>query len=235
MGIRDKDRKILWGRAGNLCAICRQPLVADATSADLEAVVGDEAHIVARSADGPRGGQQVRGGDLDGYDNLILLCRVDHKKIDDQPNHYTSAKLHELKSRHEQWVRTALDDSERIRLVGHPSKPLTHLRPLTTGRGVWDIISGVEAYKFDSPSDAHLGSELVDAADEFLQLCHDCGENSDNITAYGRSHVRQAQRELQEHINTLAEGGLLGLFVLEVGHGSRGSVRPPPMSSIRSR
>jgi hypothetical protein len=25
------------------------------------------------------------------------------------------------------------------------------------------------------------------------------------------------------------------LFVLEVGHGSRGSVRPPPMSSIRSR
>jgi hypothetical protein len=27
---------------------------------------------------------------------------------------------------------------------------------------------------------------------------------------------------------------LNGLFVLEVGHGSRGSVRPPPMSSIRS-
>jgi hypothetical protein len=100
MGIRDKDRKILWGLAGSYCAVCQQPLVADATSTDPKAVVGDEAHIVAQSADGPRGGQQVRGGDLDGYDNLILLCRVDHKRIDDQPNHYTTAKLHELKSRH---------------------------------------------------------------------------------------------------------------------------------------
>ena len=62
MGIRDKDRKILWGRAGSHCAICQKPLVADATSTDPEAVVGDEAHIVAQSADGPRGGQQVRGG-----------------------------------------------------------------------------------------------------------------------------------------------------------------------------
>jgi hypothetical protein len=209
MGIRDKDRKILWGRAGNRCAICHKPLVVDATSADPEAVVGDEAHIVAQSSDGPRGGEPARGRDLDNYDNLILLCRVDHKRIDDQPNHYTTGKLHEVKSHHEQWVRTTLDDSEGICIGPYPSRPLTHLHPLTTGRGVWDTISGVDAYEFDLPSDAQIGSELVDAADEFLQLCHDCGEISDDIIGYGRSHVRQAQRELQEHIKRLAEGGLL--------------------------
>jgi len=46
--------------------------------------------------------------DFDGYDNRILLCRVDHRLIDEQPHEYTVEKLRELKSRHEQWVRECL-------------------------------------------------------------------------------------------------------------------------------
>jgi hypothetical protein len=43
-----------------------------------------------------------------GTTNLILLCRVDHKKVDDQPHHYTTARLRQSKAEHEAWVEHAL-------------------------------------------------------------------------------------------------------------------------------
>ncbi|MCX2948965.1 tetratricopeptide repeat protein [Lentzea sp. NEAU-D7] len=107
VSISDKDRKILWGRSGNRCALCRQLLVAQRTSADEDAVVGDEAHIAARSPGGPRYGEGVPAA-IDGYANLILLCRVDHKRVDDQPVHYTATRLRKIKTEHEAWVEHAL-------------------------------------------------------------------------------------------------------------------------------
>lgn len=111
VGISDKDRKILWGRSGNRCAMCRRVLVAERTATDDEAVVGDEAHIAARSAGGPRHGDCPPSA-TDRYENLILLCRVDHKLVDDQPLHYTSAHLRQLKAKHERWVNHLLSDAE---------------------------------------------------------------------------------------------------------------------------
>lgn len=71
MTVEARDRKILWARSHNACAICRQPLVLNATETDRESVVGDEAHIVAQSSGGPRAGL-IPVSDLDKYDNLIL-------------------------------------------------------------------------------------------------------------------------------------------------------------------
>lgn len=107
MGISDKDRKILWGRSGNRCAMCRQALVAQRTAADDEAVVGDEAHIAARSPGGPRYGECPPHAS-DRYENLILLCRVHHKVVDDQPLHYSAEHLRRLKAEHEEWVNRLL-------------------------------------------------------------------------------------------------------------------------------
>lgn len=109
VGISDKDRKILWGRSGNRCAMCRRVLVAARTATDDEAVVGDEAHIAARSPGGPRFGEcPVHATDR--YENLILLCRVDHKVVDDQPRYYTAEHLRRLKADHEEWVNRLLSD-----------------------------------------------------------------------------------------------------------------------------
>ena len=47
MAINDKTRKVLWGRSGNRCAICRRELVLDATTVDDVSVVGEECHIVS--------------------------------------------------------------------------------------------------------------------------------------------------------------------------------------------
>ena len=110
MSILLKTHKLLWGRSGNRCAFeeCRNELIADETETDDESVIGDEAHIVARKKDGPRGDHPMPFDDRDKYDNLILLCRIHHKQIDDQPNHYTVEKLIELKKEHEKWVKESL-------------------------------------------------------------------------------------------------------------------------------
>jgi tetratricopeptide (TPR) repeat protein len=108
MAINDKDRKILWGRSGNRCAMCRRVLVAKRTLADREAVVGEEAHIAARSPGGARYGE-CPSELVDRYENLILLCGVDHKRIDDQPQHFTTTRLRQTKTEHEAWVHKVLD------------------------------------------------------------------------------------------------------------------------------
>jgi hypothetical protein len=103
----DRDRKILWGRSGNVCAICRAILVEDSTDADRESVVGDEAHIVAQSAGGPRF-RPLEDGSVDSYENLILLCKVHHKVVDDQPHEYPEDRLRRITTEHESWVTQQL-------------------------------------------------------------------------------------------------------------------------------
>ncbi|NMI03164.1 hypothetical protein HF638_04215 [Paenibacillus sp. SZ31] len=109
MSISSKTRKMLWGRAANRCAICRAELVMDETETDDESVIGDECHIVAREDDGPRGESIKNSDQRDKYANLLLLCKIHHKVIDDQPGHYTVEKLNKIKEEHEQWVRSSLN------------------------------------------------------------------------------------------------------------------------------
>jgi hypothetical protein len=113
-----RDMKMLWGRSGNRCAICKSELVADAlVPADDPSVVGDMAHIVARKPEFTRGDYDGMSEEQrEAYENRILLCKIDHKKIDDQPNYFTVDKLRELKAAHEKWVREQLSGEEAGKL-----------------------------------------------------------------------------------------------------------------------
>lgn len=115
MGIGIKAHKTLWGRSGNRCAFpkCRRELVVDATETDDESLIGDECHIVAKSENGPRGQTDLESAQLDVYENLILLCKVHHKIIDDQRHSYTVERLRNMKNDHEQWVKTRLAGYDR--------------------------------------------------------------------------------------------------------------------------
>lgn len=135
MAIADKDRKLLWGRSGNRCAMCRQSLVIEKIAEDPEAVVGDEAHIAAQSPGGPRWGEIEDAVGLHSYANLILLCRVHHKAVDDQPSHYTVHRLRQIKADHEAWVADRLDDVKVPGLYDPITRPLK-MAPLTTGAAV---------------------------------------------------------------------------------------------------
>ncbi len=115
MSISLRTHKMLWGRSGNRCAFpdCRQILVEDDSLTDDPSLVGDEAHIVAREDEGPRGTSALTSEERDKFDNLVLLCKNDHKKIDDQPNKYTVEYLHNLKAEHLKWVELALNPDDK--------------------------------------------------------------------------------------------------------------------------
>ncbi len=102
--MREKDIKILWGRSGNRCAICKLELTPDGTRETL----GEMAHIIARSIDGPRGNAATPADDLDSYDNLILLCPTHHTEVDKDPCAWPVARLRAVKADHERWVSEQL-------------------------------------------------------------------------------------------------------------------------------
>jgi len=110
MGIGLKTHKMLWGSSASRCAFpnCKMELVMDATQTDDESIVGEACHIVARSEDGPRGDSPLNSEQRDKYNNLLLLCNVHHKVIDDQVEHYTVDSLKNMKSVHESWVKSQL-------------------------------------------------------------------------------------------------------------------------------
>lgn len=208
--------------------MCRAVLVADRTSTDPEAVVGDEAHIAARSPGGPRYGECAPEL-VDAYENRLLLCKVHHKVVDDQPGEYTTQRLLRIKADHETWVEQTLgEDVQPIRLRPHPDEdgcPLL-LRVMRSGSDVWDVISGTGTYRFGDLSEADGTDEELDITADFLQQANDWAEISGDISATGPAAIRDAKRSLGAALAVLAERG----FVV---HGGRrkllltGGVGPP--------
>lgn len=114
MGIALKTHKMLWGRSANCCAFpgCHRQLAMDIEDTDDISIVGEEAHIVAKEKDGPRGNSDLTNEQRDKYENLILLCSIHHKIIDDHPEIYTVDKLKLTKQEHEKWVSQNLQFDE---------------------------------------------------------------------------------------------------------------------------
>lgn len=123
MAISDRTRKLLWGCSGNRCAICRCPLAVQPTSADPAAVIGEECHIIAQSAGGPRAGE-IQAEALDDVENLVLLCRNDHRRVDEQPSYFTTERLRAIKIAHETWVDLALSNPHPPPAKGHVTLPV---------------------------------------------------------------------------------------------------------------
>jgi hypothetical protein len=109
MTISLKTQKMLWGRSASRCSICRMELVMDGSLTDDESLVGECCHIVAKEPEGPRGESTLTAEQRDKYANLILLCNVHHKQIDDQVNAFPVDRLTRIREEHEQWVRQKLN------------------------------------------------------------------------------------------------------------------------------
>lgn len=111
MSISSHDRKILWGLSGNRCAFpgCNHELY-ETIGENGNSLVGEECHIEAQNKGGPRYNVELNEAQIDNYNNLILLCPIHHKIIDDNPNDFSVRALKEMKAEHEAKVRLALDD-----------------------------------------------------------------------------------------------------------------------------
>ncbi|MGP4693894.1 hypothetical protein [Agrobacterium cavarae] len=83
-------------------------MVEDISETDDPTLVGENCHIVGEKEDGPRGNSPLSLAERNRYSNLILLCNIHHKIIDDNEGKWTVGALHELKQKHEDWVEQSL-------------------------------------------------------------------------------------------------------------------------------
>lgn len=120
MSITARTRKILWGRAANRCSFpgCPRELVIEVEETGSSVVVSNEAHIVAREDNGPRGNPAMPIEERDSYGNLILLCLEHHTIVDADDDYWTENRLHEMKAEHEKDVRDRMspEDSRNLQL-----------------------------------------------------------------------------------------------------------------------
>ena len=206
MPISEKTRKLLWGRSGNRCAVCRQELVIDATNASDDSVVGDECHIVSGASRGPRHDSGMHIGELDAAENLILLCRVHHKMVDDQYETYTVQALRTLRNNHENWVSSTLGQKNgrpQVRFVRIKANIPTHLARVRSGADLFSLVGGACAGSYDH--DGLRSEEEVDLVARVLEEAKEFGESSSDDEV--GQHVKQSYR-MTGLIRELEDAGL---------------------------
>lgn len=133
----DRTLKILWGRAAGRCAVpgCRMELFVGETEWDPVVTIGDIAHIEASSDSGPRANRDKTTKQRDDYDNLILLCRNCHARLDGQKETNTVEHIRSLKEAHEAWVRASLPERGRSR-VGWSAIILQGAQPIDVAQAI---------------------------------------------------------------------------------------------------
>ncbi|MEE4140936.1 HNH endonuclease signature motif containing protein [Pseudomonas viridiflava] len=111
MAVKPKAFKELYAKAAGRCAMCSgfESVFKDKIC-EVEINnknISEAAHVIAQSKKGPRA-EEGYTGDIDGYDNLILLCPTHHKAVDDNPENFPSNWLRNKKKDLEQWVNNSL-------------------------------------------------------------------------------------------------------------------------------
>lgn len=114
----DRTLKLLWGRAAGRCAVpnCRIELYIDKTEDDPIVAIGDIAHLHSHANSGPRADVSLVTKQRNEYENLILLCKNCHARLDGQKNENTIERIRQLKENHEAWVRASLPERGRSRM-----------------------------------------------------------------------------------------------------------------------
>ncbi|MDY7031710.1 MAG: HNH endonuclease signature motif containing protein [Thermodesulfobacteriota bacterium] len=225
MAISDKTRKILWGRSGNRCAICKNELVIDATGQDDESVVAEECHIISAKQNGPRHDSSYPVEKLDSYDNLMLLCRTHHRMVDDQSESFTAGILRQMKSNHEVWVSQKLAENQKtqpVRIRRVKQNIPAFLSRLTTGKEVLDLVTNAMGYSFDH--EELKSQEEVDLVGGFLQVVQDWGDLSADLESSDRV---QTAYSLSESLKELEESGFFVFGGREVRL-LEGGIQPEP-------
>jgi hypothetical protein len=158
MSISKEDIKKLWGLSAGQCnyPACGKQCIKLIEQAD-PTIVGEMAHIIARSSKGPRSVPKINGPDT--YDNLILLCPNHHTLVDKGPaDKYPPELLHAWKEQHEASVSQALiapsfaekkdlcDVAARILSENKdiwssfgPESALAKRNPVSSGAKVWEL------------------------------------------------------------------------------------------------
>lgn len=197
MSISDKTRKILWAKSGNTCAICKKLLVVEANENDFESVVADECHISAQNIGGPRYDKELPKDQIDEYFNVILLCKSDHKLVDDQVNTYTREILQLIKQQHENWVAEKLTKGSESK-----KQEARFLKRVTSGKELFNIIDGMHGFEYDFDETSNAGSKELIVT--FLQNVQDYGDIVGDFTEISQKfEVMDTLKELIDKVESI--------------------------------
>ena len=233
MAVSARSRKLLWGRSGSRCAMCRRELILAGSAVADESIVGDECHIVSAAAGGPRYNPALSQEKLDNYSNLVLLCKVHHKLVDDQESEYGASRLTELKAEHENWVCVQLEASgsrnrpREIRRISERTPAF--LRRIRSGRELFAIVTDACAYApYYDDLQNETEEELVAG---FLQDAQDWGELELELV----SERMRAARSLDEHLRDLERAGfwVFGGRETQILGGRSGQETDWPVAHVR--
>ncbi|MDU9408774.1 HNH endonuclease signature motif containing protein [Pseudomonas sp. zfem001] len=179
MAIAPRAIKKLYALSAGRCNICRTQLF----EGDIH--IGEMAHVIAKSLLGPRGKSLIES--RDSYENLILLCANHHIEVDQNPEKYTTEKLHSIKRNHENFVRTSLSQPEQreddIASLNTIARffPLTrlhsylHYLPSSFEISFFDFGDTIDNFRIDNPhclpfSDPNLDIEFCKLIRDYSQL-----------------------------------------------------------------
>jgi hypothetical protein len=132
-------------------------------------IVGDECHIVSSKPNGPRH-VRLDDKDYDAVENLILLCKIHHKVVDDRVDLYPTDALIKIKREHESWV----DQMLRTPADRKGDPPVRLLKRIEDGTSLTKLMGGCHAYLFDN--EPPESEEEAEAIGSFHQDVFDWGE-----------------------------------------------------------
>ncbi len=112
--IPDTIKLELWVKTAGRCEFkgCNKPVWYNGLTLR-KGNFGEIAHIIGSSKQGPRGGNESESLQTE-FSNLMLLCLVCHKSIDDAPENYPIELLQQWKQEHEDRIAIQTSYSEDI-------------------------------------------------------------------------------------------------------------------------
>jgi hypothetical protein len=201
MNISERTRKIIWMKTGSRCAICRNLLVIDETSLDGDSIVGDECHIRSSKPTGPRFDPDFPMTMINSDSNLIILCKIHHKMIDDQFETYTAGLLLTIKKNHETWINSRLSTEEptkKVKLVRYKNEIPKSLPRIENGKDLLDLSIPCMTMYHDYPSD--LDADETELVAAFIQSVMDW---SDMGTSLEPGEIVRASKSISDDMNTI--------------------------------
>lgn len=172
--IKPSILRLLFAHSGNRCAFpeCNLPIFEDNGQ-----LTGECCHIEAYSKNGPRYNEKLSDEEVNGYDNLILMCSRHHKIIDGDPISFSVTKLNEIKTNHEKCY-----SASTIKLTHSMMEQLQH-----SSKRFWDAISKIHA---EDTTDLHRDFDINLSALDLMDIVErnfdeierfmECFEISDN-------------------------------------------------------
>jgi hypothetical protein len=185
--ISDTARVLLCVRAGGRCEFdgCNKYLFRHHLT-HAEENFSQMAHIVAFKPDGPRGRSGKRPKDINGVDNLMLLCPECHHLIDQRPSEFPRGTLEKYKRNHEERV---------FRLTAIEPDSKTTVLQLTSRIGAQNVvIPPAEIYRAISPRYADDPQGVV------IDLT--------NFDGQDEAFYRAATRTVRRRVERLYEPGM---------------------------